>query len=141
MGTRSTTKVYEYSGKLTPAVKRKLKPLLSLYRQMDGYPSGHGRDLADFLSDMVVVNGFGMDTPTKAANGAGCLAAQLVCVLKSGIGGIYVTTPDDTQSYDYKIYVTSEEVPHQIFVEVFQYKKKIFEGDVADFIQFCALAD
>ena len=38
MGTRSLTFVYEDK-----------TPILNMYRQFDGYPSGHGQELADFL--------------------------------------------------------------------------------------------
>jgi hypothetical protein len=144
MGTRSTTKVYDYAGTLTPALRRKLKPLLSLYRQMDGHPSTHGKDLAEFLDGMKVVNGFGGGTPKKAANGAGCLAAQLVCHLKDGIGGIYVTTPDDFEEYDYKIFVNTDDNHSEfgrISVEVKQGKETLFFGLVPEFVDFCNNAD
>ncbi len=75
---------------------------------MDGYPSGHGADLAAFLSDRVLVNGFGTDTPAKASNGVGCMAASLVMALKeeAGIGGIYLVAPgteDHGEEYIYTI--------------------------------------
>ena len=41
MGTRCLTYVYEGNS-----------PLVCLYRQFDGYPSGHGTELANFLKDM-----------------------------------------------------------------------------------------
>ena len=34
-----------------------------MYRQFDGYPSGHGVELAQFLAGMVIVNGFQSDDP------------------------------------------------------------------------------
>ena len=44
MGTRSITVVYdEYND----------KPVVCMYRQFDGYPSGHGRELAEILKDRV----------------------------------------------------------------------------------------
>ena len=39
MGTRSLTFVYEGE-----------KPIVNMYRQFDGYPSGHGAELAEFLN-------------------------------------------------------------------------------------------
>ena len=46
MGTRALTFVYEGD-----------KPLVNLYRQYDGYPTGHGAELAQFLSDSKVMAG------------------------------------------------------------------------------------
>ena len=42
MGTRSLT-----------VVKEEENELLVMYRQMDGYPSGHGQDLANFLKPIL----------------------------------------------------------------------------------------
>ena len=60
MGTRSLTFVYtdHYDGE-------KPKPIINMYRQFDGYPSGHGLELSEFLSSFdAVVN----VTPGKLAN-------------------------------------------------------------------------
>lgn len=95
MGTRSLTKVFDNDGKL----------LVTIYRQMDGYPSGHGRELTKFLKDMVIVNGIGFKTPKLAANGMDCLAAQIIAHFKEGIGGIYIVRPGDHgQEYVYEVY-------------------------------------
>lgn len=80
MSTHSVTVVYDEDERV----------LIRMYRQMDGYFSGHGKDLVDFLNGMWVVNGIGRDTPKKAANGMQCLAAQIVAEFKDGIGGIYM---------------------------------------------------
>lgn len=93
MGTRSTTTIFDEDN----------KPLLCFYRQMDGYYEGHGEELQNFLKEMVVVNGFGSGTPAKAANGMGCLAAQILAHFKQGIGGIYVVPVGDSQEYNYTI--------------------------------------
>jgi len=77
MGTRSLTYVYDVG-----------EPILCMYRQFDGYPSGHGAELADFLLPIDLINGFEIaDQGRKAANGMGCLAAQLVVHFKSDAGG------------------------------------------------------
>ena len=44
MGTRSLTFVYEDN-----------KPIVNMYRQFDGYPEGHGQELADFLLSGAVI--------------------------------------------------------------------------------------
>ena len=61
-----------------------------IYHHYDGYPEYLGVTLANYLSDISVVNGlsgtFGVEEKNNVnkpeANGLGCLAAQLVCHLK-----------------------------------------------------------
>ena len=68
MGTRSLTFVYEGE-----------KPIVNMYRQFDGYPSGHGAELAEFLTSFdEVVNGLPVGDNRRLANGMGCLAAQMI---------------------------------------------------------------
>jgi len=96
MGTRSLTYVYE--GKM---------PVVCLYRQYDGYPSGHGAELAEFLMGYDIVNGFG-EKRAKLANGMGCLAAQMVAHFKTETGNFYLHAPlldrDDGQDFEYHVY-------------------------------------
>lgn len=78
--------------------------LIVLQRQSDGYPEGHGEELAAFLSGFVVGNGMGHNMPEKYANGADCLAAQIVAHFKTGPGGFYML-PTGTRGelYLYKV--------------------------------------
>ena len=92
MSTRSKTTVFDEQN----------EPILSFYRQCDGYYEGVGKDLQDFLSEMVIVNGIG-NPPAKAANGMSCLAAQLVAHFKTGIGSVYICPHDDEQEYNYEV--------------------------------------
>lgn len=94
MGTRATTKVLNENGDI----------ILSMYSQYDGYPEGLGKDLANFLKQITMVNGIRFEEKRKVANGMGCLAAQLVAKFKESAGGYYLTTPDDEESYNYTIY-------------------------------------
>ena len=55
---------------------------IQIYNHYDGYPSGLGVTLADYLQDFTVVNGLG-SRQGKVANGMGCLAAQTVKYLKN----------------------------------------------------------
>jgi hypothetical protein len=65
MGTRSLTFVYNEDG----------KKILNMYRQFDGYPSGHGAELATFLNSATMVNGYaGKDAPQF--NGMGCMGGS-----------------------------------------------------------------
>ena len=96
MGTRSLTFIYDDTGTV----------LVNMYRQTDGYPSGHGQELADFLEPVTMVNGIGA-TDRPIANGMGCLAAQIVAHFKDGPGGIYLEPPSAKncgQDYEYHVH-------------------------------------
>ena len=109
MGTRSLTRVIEtYKDNRTQ--KQVKKQLINMYRQYDGYPSGMGADLVEFLDGSKVVNGLSSDDmrSTRVFNGAGCLAAQLVAHFKQGAGNIYIeptSAKDCGQEYEYEIVV------------------------------------
>ena len=97
MGTRSLTFVYD--GR---------KKVLCLYRQFDGYVSGHGKELSEFLMSGSLVNGIPAGkTNDRFFNGMGCLAAQLVANFKVGTGNFYLmatNTKDAWQDYEYHVY-------------------------------------
>lgn len=125
MGTRSLTFVYDGRAKV-----------MCLYRQFDGYPSGHGSDLAKFLESGTLVNGYS----TKGApqfNGMGCLAAQLVAKLKDGVGNFYLyptSTKDAGQEYEYHVY------EDKIVIRECNYSggsSVIFSGTWKEFGEFC----
>ncbi len=96
MGTRSTVKFYD---------EVEEQPILSVYQQYDGYIRGVGHDLANFLKDKKIVNGYNLGQTMEAgfANGIGCLAAQYVADHKKSIGGFYITNAYDEQEYNYKV--------------------------------------
>ncbi len=124
MGTRSLT--YVYGG------DRETKPLVCMYRQYDGYPSGHGQELIDFLKSIKLVNGLGLDEKRKVANGMGCLAAQLIANFKHTVGGFYIHAVTDTdccQEYEYHVYENKVVVKNPGEV--------IFSGTWQDFKDFC----
>ena len=124
MGTRSLTFVYNDA--------EKPEPIICMYRQFDGYPSGHGAELAEFLSGFEIVNGYGEVKP-KLANGMGCLAAQLIANFKQSVGGFYiyaVTDNDCGQEYEYHVYENRVVVKDPTAV--------IFEGDYQSFAEFCS---
>lgn len=125
MGTRSLTFVYDDQD----------KPIIKLYRQFDGYPSGHGIELAQFLNSIEeITNGISMgDCLRRTANGMGCLAAQMVVHFKKEVGGFYlynVEGNDHWQDYEYHVYRNR--------VEIMGYDRKVlFVGNWPEFESFC----
>jgi hypothetical protein len=128
MGTRALTFVHDEQG----------NKIINLYRQYDGYPEGHGAELAEFLGE-VQVQGF---------NGMGCLSAQLVANFKQGAGGFYlepVTAEDCGQDFEYHV----QRIDDQLVVKVFncgvnffgmtqdETYEPIFEGNLTQFTEFC----
>ena len=139
MGTRSLTFIYETRTVSEP------QPLMCMYKQMDGYPSGYGKNLFDFLKDFTIINGMGnLDPDKKYANGAGCLAAQLVAHFKTDVGGFYLyptNTYDVGEQYTYDIFPPeiNEFNDKQIWhIEVSDSADEvIFAGDLQEFGKFC----
>lgn len=136
MGTRSLTFVYDGE-----------RPIINLYRQYDGYPSGHGRELAEFLEGYTIVNGLG-EKRVRIANGMGCLAAQLVAHFKTEAGQFYLHSPEQKecgQDYEYHVYRKDNELRVAVTdrgCNMFGFttsdvNESIFDGPVADFIRFC----
>lgn len=123
MGTRSLTRINDSDSRI-----------INMYRQYDGYLSGHGKELYDFLAGMEVINGISGQKMGAAANGAGCLAAQMVAKFKTEIGGIYmypVEATDCGQDYEYVVTATGA-----IEVEVLSHSGSIFKGSVEEFGAF-----
>ena len=123
MGTRSLTFVYEADG----------EAIINLYRQYDGYPSGHGAELAEFFAGKRIVNGLSGDT-SMVFNGMGCLAASLVAHFKDAAGGFYLNPTSATdcgQDYEYHVY------KDKIVVKNYS-GNKIFSGDWESFSKFCS---
>ena len=108
-----------------------------MYRQYDGYMSGHGHDLAHFLEDFKIVNGLGLrDEQIRVANGMGCLAAQLIAHFKDRPGDIYIYHPDAEdcgEEFTYTIY----EKEGKIYIRAYDVwgKKVIFDGSPEDMLE------
>ena len=102
-----------------------------MYRQFDGYPSGHGQELAEFLLSGEMVNGFSSIDKTQF-NGMGCLAAQMIVNFKKTVGGFYIHAVTDTDCWqDYEYHVYEDKVVVKNPTEV------IFDGSWSDFFNFC----
>lgn len=105
MGTRSLT-VFVETWEDPKTKKRQERELAVMYRQMDGYPTGHGDELKEFLKDMHVVNGLSSGQPKKIANGMGCLACQVIGHFKKEPGHFYLDaagTRDCGEEYIYTL--------------------------------------
>jgi hypothetical protein len=128
MGTRSLTYVFNDAK----------EPIVCMYRQFDGYPSGHGSELADFLNSGEVVNGLPMNANKRLFNGMSCLAAQMVDEFKEESGGIYLHAPilgrDDWQEYEY--HVSDNRVI--VYSGTFSEGNVIFDGCWNKFADFCS---
>jgi len=141
MGTRSLTRVIPRQeglaynqGHLHPE-----KAVVNMYRQYDGYPKGHGVDLAEFLKDIKIVSGIQYPNDGVIANGEGCLAAQMVKHFKDGIGNIYLQLckgePGDCgDEYIYTLFPKAGE-PTYIAIYDTVYKKCIFVGTPHELIE------
>jgi hypothetical protein len=133
MGTRCLTKFIEEG-----------KEICVLYRQFDGYPEGHGKELAEFLKNMPIVNGYGDDT-IKQANGMGCLAAQVVAHFKTKVGGFYLypaKTSDIGEEFVYS--VSGKPGDNEATIEVTELdwggekSKVLMKGKASDVLIMCA---
>lgn len=141
MGTRCLTHIKEGD-----------KTLVTVYRQFDGYPDGHGAELAKFLSERTLVNGLNPNKGTQLVNGAPDLAAQFVTVFKLAqgddmAGGIYIDPPDTFdvgEEFTYTVHVPSvsqindgETDINVTVVKFFGDGKPAFEGGVEEFAAWC----
>ena len=126
MGTRSLTMVLD----------DREEPICVMYRQYDGYPDGHGEELAGFL-DRPLVNGIGPDR--QVFNGMGCLAASMIAHFKTEAGGFYLYPPsvwDDGagEDYRYTIYPHKSHHSNKIYMRVEDRRGTILYDDpVSDF--------
>lgn len=129
MGTRSLTHVHDNNG----------EPLLTIYQQYDGYPSGVGKTIKEILQGSKVVNGFGRDANDKTHNGMGCLAATLVAKRKEGIGNVYIYpagSHDCGEDFTYTIKALPER-PSEGFLrlglKVESFGNTIYDGPLDEF--------
>jgi hypothetical protein len=127
MGTRSLTYVYEGE-----------TPIMCMYRQFDGYLSGHGQELANFLNELTVGNGIsGKPELFNFANGMGCLAAQMIVWFKKTPGGFYIhpvdLNQDCWQDYEYHVYENKVVVVSHFFDDE-NPTEQIFNGSWNEFL-------
>ena len=139
MGTRALTFVYDGS-----------TPIVNMYRQYDGYPTGHGAELAEFLTRGKLVSGLtGQDE--VSFNGMGCLAAAMVANFKETPGGFYIYSVEDTecgQDYEYHVYQVEDEIRVRITnrgcnmfgLTMSDTNENIFDGTAVELLNYCTKA-
>lgn len=120
MGTRSITKFENDEG----------EAIAVLYRQYDGYPSGHGADLFDILNDRPVVNGYS-DAKTQI-NGAASIPILVIRALapEDETGNFYLYpagTSDMGEEYTYTLSV----VENRVWLKIEGYET--YDGYLDDF--------
>jgi hypothetical protein len=121
MSTRSNTVVYEDD-----------EIILNMYRQCDGYLEGHGKELAEFLAPIRLINGIGLDSDnTDKANGMGCLAAQIVAHFKKKAGGFYIVPPTSLCDNDYTYEIRNFPDTDSINLKVYEYSIELFSIDIS----------
>lgn len=113
------------------------EPLTCIYRQYDGYLSGHGAALSNGFGDFTIVNGYSGDDDKRTANGMGCLAAQMLAAFKSGVGGVYVYPSDaPDEEYTYTIYADGSDnggiATGSLHVKVMCGDAELYHGPLSD---------
>jgi hypothetical protein len=143
MGTRSLT---TFGEKWTNKENNKTKSskIVTVYRQYDGHPEGHGVELAEFLASGKMVNGISMGETERVFNGVNCMVAQFIKDFKDGAGGLYVYrggAKDMWENYHY--HVTWDHETNMLTMKCVDIgfgktkNKVIFDGSPADFIKKC----
>ena len=126
MGTRSNTVIYDET----------VNQIVNMYRQHDGYLTGHGLELLKFLEPITMVNGYSLDTKGQA-NGAGCLAAQMIAHFKTGVGDFYIMPHVVNMDYDNDFtYTVTVRGDDSIHVMVHEFGDHLFDGTVAEYKKF-----
>ena len=109
--------------------------IVVLYRQYDGYPTGHGRDLLSFLNNMEIVNGINNNEERKIANGMGCLSAQVVAYLKEAPGNFYLHsagTRDIGEEFIYTLYYKNDKLKIKV-QDTYDKGHDLFDGNMTQY--------
>lgn len=123
MGTRSLTYFYRNSDSENP--------LVCMYRQFDGYPEGHGKDIFEFVTETLSTSkdSFGNSYNSTATP---WLAMQTISAFKDQLG-VFLIEPtlnhDCWQEYEYHIFPDRIEVSNPYMI--------IFSGTLEEFGKFC----
>ena len=137
MGTRSTYRIIEqYTDDKSQKIMN--QEICLVYRQFDGYPTGHPMETAEWLASGTVVNGYSK-TDSLQFNGAGCLAAQLVAKYKEGVGGTYIQSlksrGNSWEDYLYDIIIKEDNTIEYVCYENGSKKKELYRGTPSGFVE------
>lgn len=121
MGTRSLTHIKTETG----------KTLLTIYRQFDGYPEGHGIELAKaILNHTGGRDRFGDDK--QGNNGVQCMAAWIIHELKQSCGNIYIEPTNSKNCWEEFTYTVRESKGGLYIIGILDSDSKcIFKGTPA----------
>lgn len=134
MGTRSTIRFIEkYENRETQ--------LVNIYQQFDGYIEGVGYELAKWLINKTIVNGFVGNDEKNNANGIGCLAAQFIKDFKKYIGGLYIVGSTNAQEYNYDVIIDARQIGRVndialIRISKYDEKAPVFIGRPSELLTF-----
>ena len=128
MGTRSLTTFTE-TWTSSETGKKKKQEIVTMYRQYDGYPEGHGQELAEFLAGGKLVNGISVMYDKVVFNGMGCLSAQVVAHFKDGAGGIYLQRANKNSGEEYRYHIIGDFDTKEITVKVIEVGYVNSKGD------------
>ena len=139
MGTRSLTRVIPRQEGIAYNKGHEHGELayVNMYRHYDGYPEGHGLDLAHYLKDFIIINGIGEEAKMGVhANGAGCLAAQLVHAFKTDVGYVNLYPTDNLPGWEDYIYTLFPKEGEPIYIAIYNVSTErcIFVGTPQDLI-------
>jgi hypothetical protein len=112
---------------------------MTLYRRWGGYPECHGQELCDFLTGFQITASR-VDQSGKWANGAGCLAAQIVAHFKEGCGDFYLLPLTEFGEYEWAYHI---EIPFtwsgpagNLHLVATNYGEEKFSGTLAEFSEY-----
>lgn len=125
MGTRSLTVVLDDDN----------KEVVVMYRQLDGYLDGHGKELKELFAGKPIINGINGQNFKEAFNGMGCLAATMVAHFKDSIGGFYLY-PAGTSKIDEEYVYIIRNVEDRVHLKVkcvYGGGEVLYDGFIDDF--------
>ena len=133
MGTRSLTRVIPRQEGIAynKGPEHGELAYVNMYRHYDGDPAWHGLDLAHYLKDFKIINGIGEGVAMGThANGAGCLAAQLVKSFKTDVGYINLYPTNNEGGWEDYIYTIFPKEGEPTYIAIYKVytKKCIFVG-------------
>lgn len=108
--------------------------LVKLYNHWDGYPSGLGNDIAEWLGHMRIGNGISLGDNTNFANGTGCLVAQFIRDFKTEAGNLYIIPMEaGGEEWNYRIEIDYDDRETKSCNEVTKIKVTTWDNETPEF--------